>query len=542
MTLNSAATITQGAGVITAGTLAGSSVGGVTLNQDNAVGTLGPFSDTGTGNATGLSFTDGQALATAGLVSSTGPITLTTTVGGITFGGGVTATGQTVTLNSAGAIGQTSGVITAAVLTGNSVGGATLDDGNAVGTLGPFTDTGAGNLAGLSFTNAQALQTAGVLSSIGPLALTTTAGGLTLGGALTANGQTVTLTSAGPISQQAGIITAATLTGGSVGGATLDDTNAVGTLGPFSDTGAGNATGLSFTDGQALQTAGLVSSTGPLSLTTTTGGITFGGDVTASGQTITLTSAGAIAQTGGVITAGSLTGSSAGNTTLNDANAIGTLGAFTVNGETLVLNNAAPLTIDGPVSAPFLTISAVGQMTLAGNITTTGAPLSQQSGAQPAPGGSTLTVLAPTNGQGARFVQTGTSVLTGGAATTLRIQLPATGGSATFNNLVGPGSNIVLALGNGTATGTMDIGSLLVIGSGGAVTLRGSIDSVTTEAAAALGDINPATNPVYTFNGCEIGVISCTLAGFPGGSSRCSAACPGSCPARRCRPCSRCRR
>jgi filamentous hemagglutinin family protein len=517
VTLNSAETITQGAGVITAGILAGRSVGGATLNQDNAVGTLGPFSDTGTGNATGLSFTDGQALQTAGLVSSTGPITLTTTAGGIAFGGDVTATGQTLTLNSAGAVGQTAGIITAATLTGSSVGGATLDDGNAVGTLGPFTDTGTGNVAGLSFTNAQALQTTGVLSSTGPLALTTTAGALTLGGALMANGQTVTLTSAGPISQQAGIITAATLTGGSVGGATLDNTNAIGTLGPFSDTGAGNATGLSFTDGQALQTAGLVSSTGPLSLTTTTGGITFGGDVTASGQTITLTSAGAIAQTNGVITAGSLTGSSAGNTTLNDANAIGVLGAFTVNGETLVLNNAAPLTIDGPVSAPFLTISAVGQMTLAGNIATTGAPLSQQSGTQPAPGGSTLQVIASTNGQGAKFVQTGTSVLTGGAATTLRIQLPATGGSATFNNLVGPGSHIVLALGNGTATGTMDIGSLLVIGSGGAVTLRGSIDSVTTEAAAALGDINPATNPVYTFNGCEIGVISCTLVGFPGG-------------------------
>jgi filamentous hemagglutinin family protein len=515
VTLSSAGAIDQIAGLITAATLIGSSVDGATLTDGNAVGTLGSFTDTGTGNTTGFSFADGQALLTAGLISSTGPLTLTTTIGGLTLGGGLTAAGQTVTLISAGPIDQIAGLITAGTLTGSSVDGAILTDGNAVGTLGPFTDTGPGNTTGLSFTDGQALLTAGLVSSTGPLTLTTTTGGLTLGGSLTANGQTVTLTSAGPISQIAGLIAAATLTGSSVGGVTLTDGNAVGTLGPFSDSGTGNATGLSFTDGQALQIAGPVSSTGPLVLTTTAGDLTLNGDVTTAGQTVTLTSAGAIDQTSGVITAAALTGSSAGDTALTQGNLIGTLGQFTV-GNSLALFDASALIINGPITANFLTITATGRMTLAGNIATIGAPLSQQGGPTPAPGGSTLQVVAGA-GQSATFVQTGTVMLTDPPNTTLRIQLPATNGTASFANLDGPGANLVLGLGTGTATGTMEIGGLLVLGQNGSATLVGSIDGVTTKAAAALGQITPATNPSYTFNGCEIAVLGCTTITTPPG-------------------------
>jgi filamentous hemagglutinin family protein len=511
VTLTSAGAISQTGGLITAATLTGSSVDGTTLTQGNAVSTLGPFSDTGTDNTTGLSFTDGQTLQTSGLVSSTGPLALTTTTGGLTLGGDVTAVGETVTLTSAGAISQTAGLITAGTLTGGSVDGATLTLVNAVGALGPFTDTGTGNTTGLSFTDGQALRTSGVVSSTGPLTLTTTTGGLTLGGNVTAAGKVVTLTSTGAISQTAGVITAATLTGSSIDGATLAQGNAVSTLGPFSDTGTGNTTGLSFTDGQALQTSGVVSSTGPLALTTTTGGLTLGGDVTANGRTVTLTSAGAISQTAGVITAATLTGSSAGNATLAQGNAIGTFGPFTVGGGSLVLYDASALTIAGPIAADFFTITATGRMTLAGNIATIGAPLAQQSGPTPAPGGSTLQVLALETASGpvAQFVQTGTVMLTDPPATTLRIELPATGGTASFAGLAGPGAELVLALGSGTATGTMEIGGLVVLGTGGSATLVGSVAGVTTRAAAALGEISPAVDPSYTFNDCIIGSAVC---------------------------------
>src|SRR6185312_5147564 len=79
----SAGQVNEAAGaVITAGTLKGSAVGGASLAGSNAVGTLGAFANTGSGD---LSFTDGQSLTvdgTSGAVSSAGNITLTTTAAG----------------------------------------------------------------------------------------------------------------------------------------------------------------------------------------------------------------------------------------------------------------------------------------------------------------------------------------------------------------------------------------------------------------------------------------------------------------------------
>ena len=152
------------------------------------------------------------------------------------------------------------------------------------------------------------------------------------------------------------------------------------------------------------------------------------------------------------------------------------LGPLAVTGGTLTLNDESGLTINGPLAADFLNISAVGRITLAGNIATLGAPLTQQSGATPAPAGSTLTVVAEQTNFGtvAQFVQTGTSMLTDPPNTTLRIQLPATGGTATFANLVGPGADLVLGLGSGTATGAMQVAGLLVLGAGGSANLTGA--------------------------------------------------------------------
>ena len=164
-----------------------------------------------------------------------------------------------------------------------------------------------------------------------------------------------------------------------------------------------------------------------------------------------------------------------------------------------------------PVSADFLTITATGRMTLAGNINTIGAPLSAQSGPTPAPNGSTLQVLAGPSGAGpvAQFVQIGTSIISDPPGTTLRIQLPATGGTARFANLQGTGANLVLGLGTGSATGNMDVGGLLVLGTGGSADLFGSVAGVTTQRAAALAQIIPAINQAYTFNDCTIGAPFC---------------------------------
>jgi hypothetical protein len=530
--LDSAGTIDQTAGVVTAPTLTGTSVGGASLTGNNQVAALGPFTDTGAGSA-GVAFIDARALNTAGTVSSaSGPVALTTSGTGstLTLGAAVTATGSTVTLTTAGAgsnltldapvtaadnvaldsagtIDQTGGVITAASLTGTSVGGANLPGQNLVPTLGAFSDTGADS-TGIAFTDAQALGTSGTVSSVsGPVTLTTTGGGsnLTLGAAVTAAGNTVTLDSAGTIDQTAGMITAATLTGVSVGGTSLTGQNQVAALGPFADTGAGSA-GIAFKNTRALGTTGTVSSaSGPITLITTGAGsnLTLGGDLTAAGRTVTLTSSGTISQTAGAIAAATLTGSSAGDTALGLDNAIGTLGPLTVGGAGLVLFDGTPLAITGPVDVPSLTIIATSQMTLAGNIALTGPA--------PAAGVSTLQVITPPRDQDARtlFAQTGRSLLTGPPGTTLRIQLPAAGGTATFANLAGLGTNLVLGLGTGRATGTMEVGGLLVLGKDGSADLFGSVAGVTTQAAAALGRILPAIDANYTFNDCVIGLAAC---------------------------------
>ena len=438
VTLSSAGRILQSAGaVITAATLNGGSVGGATLTQGNAVGTLGPFGDTGNGSS-GLSFKDAQALATSGTVSSTGQLTLTTTTGGLTLGGNLTATGQTVTLSSAGAILQNSGSITATTLTGGSVGGATLTQGNAIGTLTAFSDTGAANTTGLSFTNGQVLRTSGVISSTGPLTLKTTSGGLTLGGNVTATGQTVTLSSQGAILAN-GVITAATLTGGSVGGATLTQPNAVVTLGPFSDTGTNNTTGLSFTDNQALATSGAVSSTGPLTLRTKNGGLTLGGNLTAIGQTVTLISAATILQNSGIITAATLTGSSVGGTSLTDGNLVTSLSMFadTGAGSTGILfTDAETLGTTGAVS------SVSGPITL----TTTGAGSNLTLGAAVTASGNTVTLdsagtIDQTAGSISAGILTGSAISASLASTSNGIvdlgPFTATGGNIAINDAVG---------------------------------------------------------------------------------------------------------
>ena len=72
-----------------------------------------------------------------------------------------------------------------------------------------------------------------------------------------------------------------------------------------------------------------------------------------------------------------------------------------------------------------------------------------------------------------------------------------------------PGANLVLGLGTGTATGTMEVGGLLVLGQAGSANLFGSVAGVTTQAAAALGRILPAINANYTFNDCVIGLAAC---------------------------------
>jgi len=438
-------------------------------------------------------------------------------------------------------------------------GGIALGSGNSVGTFAGFTDGGLvsfdngaaltiGSLAlptlGVAV-NADSIATTAAIPSgtglssnplsgvtaSGPLTIGAT-GGLTLADNVTAPGQTITLgVNGGGITQTAGIITAGTLTGGATGSIALNDSNAISTVsGLVAQNGLSLADGIDLTVSNAVsgQTSTTIRTTGTL---TVTGSVldTGAGTISLTGGSIAITNTGLVDDSGtgtttltatngtitdsGSLIAGTLQGSATGAATLTGAtpfnNQVATLGSFSASNLTLLDGTA--LTISGPVTAEFLNITATGRMVLAGNIATTGAPLAQQSGATPAAQGSTLQVVASSASPGTatQFVQIGTVTLTDPPATTLRVQLPATGGTASFNNLIGTGANLVLALGTGTATGTMQVGGLLVIGQSGSATLTGSVAGVTTKAAAALGQITPAIDPNYTFNGCTIGLAAC---------------------------------
>ncbi len=334
----SGAAITQGAGVITAGMLSGSSVGDTTLSQANLINALGSF------DAANFRLTNAQALTVGGpltTASGTGVIYLIATSGELAVdtalaGGDITLdsagnliltrgiAGSAVQLISGGDISQGSGVITAGTLGGSSAGSTSLNQANKVGALGAF-----GTANGFSFDNAQALAINGAISGgTGAVRINTTAGELTAGagisgssvalgghGGLAINaavnsgtGTTTLNSAAGAITEgTAGRVTAGVLTGQSAGNATLDGVNQIDALGNFS------AANFSLTNAQALVVNGSVDGGASTTLTTTAGNLAINGAV--SGTTTTLKSAGAISEgTNGSITAATLSGQSAGAT------------------------------------------------------------------------------------------------------------------------------------------------------------------------------------------------------------------------------------
>ncbi len=320
VSLNSAGAI-RGAGAIDPGSLLILSAGSVSLTGANTVDNLAAhltgigssLTFNNTGNPLTVATVNNGVDSYSGIGTNGGAVTLTTTTSGnltlnqpidTTNPGGTVAAPATVRLAVAGTITQNAGaVITAGALTGSSVGGASLGEANAVKTFGSFSNTTSGLL---TFNDGQSFSTGGTISSAGDLTLTTTTTGagsnMTLTNELSAVGGTVTLNSAGSISQTGGFIIAKTLTGSSDGGADFGRSNEISKFGPFTDTGGGAITLL---DGETLTVAGALKTTGNVSLFAAAGGdpdLIVSSSV--SGATVTLFAAGNITETAG----GSITG------------------------------------------------------------------------------------------------------------------------------------------------------------------------------------------------------------------------------------------
>lgn len=542
----------------------------ITLNTPGLSFASGGFLNAPGGTVSIAEFGPGSGVSVGG---SGGGITARAVSIGSATGGTITITGAldvstgALDLQSAGSIKETAGaVITAGTLTGRagstSSSEVTLSGANRVGTLGNFTTGGS-----LSFANAIDLGVAGRVTA-GNIALSS-AGNLALSGTLVTQGA-VTLRAGGDITQPGGSIAASSL-GGSATNASLGQaSNAVGTLAEFLTTGnfsyatsgslnigdtvtgrtvafdvggglaeagagrliagllSGRADSAALTGANQVDTVAFTTSNGfalndvrpmtvvgPLTdraagIALTAPSITFAGSVAA--PSLTLTSPGAVTQITGALSVGTLTGSIGSLDIGNQGQAsVGTLGALTAT-NAINLTDQASLRVAGPLTAPAFAITASGLLTLdGGTIRTDGQSLAAQLGSSPGAGGSTFAVRPGPTGT-ASLVQLGTTTLTSlsGGTATLRLGLVANGGTLALNDLEAPGGNVVLALGNGAATGKLNVGNLAVLGLGGSANLTGRIGTRSDPAAAQGAQLLPGTDLRYTFNSCAIAAISCS--------------------------------
>ena len=340
LTLVAGGGVSQSAnGIISVSNLSVAATNDVNLNAANAVTTLagsvlGGGSNFVFNNAAPL--TVGAVGGRSGITTNNGGITLTTTSkSGLTLAANLNAGGGTVTLNSAGGITQSSGEITAAVLSGTAAGATLLTSANNVAALSSFKAPG--QLFVLDDSNAAALSVSDLTA--GTIGLT--AGSINIPGAITGDSVKLTAT-AGGISEAGGSIASPQLFGSATGAVDLTGTNDIATLSGF--TASDQAFAL--TTNTALTvfgdvTAATVSLTAPaITITTPITGTTS--------VTLNATNGGisesavidAVTFVGSIITpllTGSATGSVdlTGNSQITANNQINALGPFNASGQSL---------------------------------------------------------------------------------------------------------------------------------------------------------------------------------------------------------------
>jgi filamentous hemagglutinin family protein len=461
--LGGAGAVTQTAGTIIAGTLAtdGNIGGAITLLGPNLFGTLGGIAADGN-----IALNDAELEDIAGLVSTTGTITLEGTGNIDEIAGGTLAA---AVLNSGGTAIGGDVFLTSA----NSV--ATMSDFSvAAGHTLAFADAGSLTLAGTIF--------AGFASLSGSF--------LEFAGSLDAV-SLLDLASSGNVTQSSGTITTGTLvTANTIGGdVTLLDANTISTLGAFT---------LAALHTLSLRDAGLLTVGGPVFApvaTLSAASINLDGNI--DGTALALESAGTVNQFAGTL--GEMTLSSGGteiggNVTLGDANRIVTLANFDLaSGSTLALTDARALTLGGSDFASFDSFSATS-LDFEGFVTAV-----------------TLLQLASTGAvtQGSGTIQAGTLVSLG--SINGNVGLTAANDIGTLGNFA-VGAGDTLALTDATAltlagaitapfatftaaslaiSGSLDAAHLLALVSAGGI---GETGSIVTGTLTSLGSLDGTTN------------------------------------------------
>ena len=470
---NSGALRTNGA--ITTG-----SNGSISLTATNGTETFGSAvtangSGTVTLNATGAS---SDILVNANVGSTSGNISATAGRNVTLNGGNLSTSGNVALTAAAGAINESStNYINGAALTTVSALGTSLGNANTVASFNATDASG-----GVSLVNtAASLQVSGISEAgTGNVAINNT-GAISLTGSIAAgSNNNVTLTSTGTVAESgSGLISGNLLTVSSVGGETLNGTNAVSSFNAgnttsgdvqLTNTGTLMITGINQVGGGnvlisnsgALRTNGAITtgSNGSISLTATNGTETFGSAVTANGSgTVTLNATGAssdiLVNANVGSTSGNISATAGRNVTLNGGN-LSTSGNVALTATAGAINESSTNYING---AALTTVSALG--TSLGNANTVAS-----FNATDASGGVSL-------------VNTAASLLVSGISETGagNVAISNTGAiSLTGSIAAGNNNNVTLTSTGTVAEGSSGLisGNLLTVSSVGGETLNGA--------------------------------------------------------------------
>ncbi len=466
----------------------------------------------------------------------------------------ITATSLTTATGSSGGVTQTATKSITATTTSFGAGSLGVDienTGNAIGTWGatstggPVTFTSAGAIA-LGAVSAKVLNvTAGgtISQSAGVLNVTTTSdlqagsthditltSGNDFGGAVTANGQAVSLTDTGALTVHLTAGTTATLNAGgvlTVDGTTASDLIATG-VGLVFGSGATQVGGVL----DAQSGAGTISQTGQLKVlgagtTTLNAGSThaltlsdatnvFTGPVNATGSSVDVRDAGSLDVTATIAAGGSLTlAATAGALTMPG-------GAISTTGD-VSLTSGTGLTIANAISAGNVTlgggaISIQNVVTATNAFNATSSSTISEAGAGAIVAGAAATINAGTHDVTLNGNNDFSSVsLTGGAVSlndinALTAHLTSTagasvtaGGALTVDGTVTGGALVLagngIVFGSSSANPTSVTGNLTANAGTGSITQNGTLAVTGTSGLTAAGNPITLNNPVNNFGG-----------------------------------------
>ncbi len=536
LSINSNTALGTGTFVISGGTIDNGSSAAITLKNNNAQTWNGSFTYTGAAQSLNLGTgaidlgaaartvtVSGQTLTVGGVISNGGLVKegagALTLSGANTFASGLSLNNGTLNVNNAAALGTGTVTIAGGTLDNTSGAAITSSTNNAQNWNGNFTFAGTNNLN---------LGT-GTVTLAATRTVTTSAGELTVGPITDGAG------TFGLVKQGAGTLTLAGA-GTYDGGVTLS----AGTLNVNNNTALGTGT-LTLGGGQLSTTAGSVTATNAVSLTTSST-INVG-----AGNSLALS--GIISNT----TSSSLTKSGEGSLTLSGVNTFnggvilnaGTLrattsasalgaGTLTVNGGNLQLANDTGLSFNRnttvgastPITSDRLTAGAgvghtlgtlsIGAQTLtlaAGSFVTSGtAGLTfgtttlTATGATFAPAASTTLTLGAVNGSGNNFTVSGA-------------------GNVTIGGVVGTGTGNITQSGSGTLTlsgantfsggvtlnsGTVTVSNSAGLGTGTLRVAGGSLNAGTT-GLTATNTVSFASGSALTYVGTNAMTLSGTI-------------------------------